>query len=412
MTTPATTFTVTNTSDSLAGSSDKRYCPPIQALVPTLSTLPFPERALRRSLLLSAAAISALTIDGTTQSPGSASPPIELTGNDAEVGGLSVSGGNSILRGLVINGFNSAGIVLSGSGHIIEGDYIGTSAAGGAGLGNDDSGVVINSNTSAHLIGGTTAAARNVISGNLGHGVLVLGASMNNLIQGNFIGVDAAGTIGLGNFSDGVEMLSGINNVINCFVGGTTPGAGNVISANAGVGVQFITVGTSNLVQGNLIGTNVTGSIDLGNGSSGVAMNEANECTVGGTVAGAGNVISGNGADGVRINAATATGNLVQGNRIGTRTDGVTPLPNGSQGVRVLNSASNNTIGGASGEGNVIAGNLAGGVLIESGTGNAIRSNSIFSNGGLGIDLAPAASLRTTRAMVTRVQTICRTFQS
>jgi len=186
-------------------------------------------------------------------------------------------------------------------------------------------------------------------------------------------------------------MLSGsTHNVINCTVGGTTAGAGNVISANTGVGVQFITVGTSNLVQGNLIGTDASGSNDLGNGSSGVTINEANDCTVGGTVAGAGNVISGNGSNGVRINAATATGNRVQGNKIGTRADGTTPLPNSTDGIMILNSASNNTIGGAAGEGNIIAFNLGAGVMVESGTGNAIQSNAIFSNGGLGIDLAPA----------------------
>ena len=136
-----------------------------------------------------------------------------------------------------------------------------------------------------------------------------------------------------------------------------------------------------------MIGTDAGGSNDLGNGSAGVALNEANDCTVGGTVAGAGNVISGNGAEGVRINAPTSTGNRVQGNKIGTLANGSTPLPNGSNGVYVLTSASNNTIGGAPGEGNIIASNLAAGVFVESGAGNAIRSNSIFSNSGLGIDL-------------------------
>src|SRR6185295_6011084 len=84
------------------------------------------------------------------------------------------------------------------------------------------------------------------------------------------------------------------------------------------------------------------------------------------------------------------TGNLVQGNKIGTRADGVTLVPNGGDGVAVINSASNNLIGGVAAEANIIAGNLGSGVLIDSGTSNAIRSNSIFSNAGLGIDLSPA----------------------
>jgi len=316
-----------------------------------------------------------------------------LAGSGAGLGvkALWVNGGNSTVRGLVINRFDSIGIELDGSGSIVEGNFIGTNTTGTAGQGNGDTGVLINSG-SGHLIGGTVAAARNVISANLGHGVQVLfGPAMNNQVQGNRIGTDATGTIGLGNQSDGVAMLSSPGSVIiNCTIGGTTPGAGNVISANMGVGVQFITVGTSNLVQGNLIGTDASGSNDLGNGSSGVAMTEANDCTVGGTVAGAGNVISGNGSNGVRINSLTATGNRVQGNKIGTRADGATPLPNSAEGVRVQFSASNNTIGGVAGEGNIIAFNLAAGVAVESGAGNAIQSNSIFSNFGLGIDLGPA----------------------
>ena len=81
-------------------------------------------------------------------------------------------------------------------------------------------------------------------------------------------------------------------------------------------------------------------------------------------MAGAGNVISGNGSNGVRINSATSMGNRVQGNRIGTKADGATQLQNSSDGVRILNSASNNTIGGAAGEGNVIAFNQRAGVMV------------------------------------------------
>jgi uncharacterized repeat protein (TIGR01451 family) len=394
LTTPVLTFSVTTTNDSGAGSLrqamlDANSNPGADAIsfnisgsgtqtITPLSTLP--------------TITGAVTIDGTTQNAGSATPPIELAGASAGAGvkGLTLAGGNSTVRGLVINGFDSNGIELSGSSDIIDGNFIGINSTGTGGQGNGATGVLINSG-SGHLVGGTVIAARNVISANLGHGVQVLlGPAMNHQVQGNLIGTDATGTIGLGNQGDGVDMLSGMQNITNCTVGGTTAGAGNVISANTGVGVQFITVGTSNLVQGNLIGTDASGSNGLGNGSSGVTINEANNCTVGGTVAGAGNVISGNGSNGVRINAVTATGNRVQGNRIGTRADGATQLQNSSDGVLILNSASNNTIGGAAGEGNVIAFNQGAGVMVASGNGNDIQSNSIFSNAGLGIDLAPA----------------------
>jgi uncharacterized repeat protein (TIGR01451 family) len=394
MTTPASTFSVTNTNDSGLGSLrqailDANSNPGADAISFNISGSGTQTITPLSQLPLITAAV---TIDGRTQNPGSATPPIEVAGASAGAGinGLTLTGGNSTVRGLVINRFDSNGIELSGSGDIIDGNFIGTSATGIGGQGNGATGVLINSG-SGHVVGGTVTAARNVISGNVGHGVQVLlGPAMNHQVQGNFIGTDATGTFGLGNQSDGVEMLSGTGNVTNCTVGGTTAGAGNVISANTGVGVQFITVGTSNLVQGNLIGTDASGSIDLGNGSSGVAINEANNCTVGGTVAGAGNVISGNGSNGVRINSATSSGNRVQGNKIGTRADGTTSLPNSTDGILILNSASNNTVGGAAGEGNIIAFNLGAGVMVESGTGNAIQSNAIFSNGGLGIDLAPA----------------------
>ena len=390
MTAPAATFTVTNTNDSLAGSLRQAIINANGSPGPDLINFNItPAGNQTISPLSQLPSITGpVTIDGTTQNPGSATPPIELAGNNAgiEVRALSITG-NCTVRGLVINRFNSLGIELSGSGSIVEGNFIGTNATGTSAQGNADTGVVINGGT-GHLIGGTVAAARNVVSGNIGHGVLIfLGVASDHLIRGNFIGTNAAGTLGLGNQSDGVQMLSGSNDVMNCTVGGTTPGAGNVISANTGVGVQFITVGTVNLIQGNLIGTDASGSNDLGNGSAGVAITEANDCTIGGTVAGAGNVISGNGAEGVRLNSPTATGNRVQGNKIGTRADGTTPLPNSLQGVRVLNSSSNNTIGGTAGQGNIIAFNLANGVAVETGTGNLIQSNSIFSNGSLGIDL-------------------------
>lgn len=392
--TVAATFSVTNTNDSGAGSLRQAIISANSSAGADLISFNIPGAGTQTITPLSPLPVitGAVTIDGTTQSPGSSTPPVELVGTGAGTGikALSISGGNSTVRGLAINRFNGTAIELTGGGgDIVEGNYIGTNAAGNAGQGNSEVGVLITSG-SGHLIGGTTAAARNILSSNLGQGVLVLGPTMNNQVQGNYIGTDATGAVDLGNESDGVAMLSGSGGIINCVVGGTAAGAGNVISGNDGAGVQFIGVGTNNLVQGNLIGTNASGTNALGNNSGGVAITESANSVIGGTVAGAGNVISGNNLEGVRINAATSTGNQVRGNKIGTRADGITPLPNVSSGVLILLSASNNTIGGAANEGNVIAFNLLAGVKVETGTGNAIQSNSIFSNGGLGIDLGNA----------------------
>jgi uncharacterized repeat protein (TIGR01451 family) len=385
------TFTVTNTNDSGAGSFRQAILSANSSAGADLINFSIPGAGTHSITLLTPLPVvtGAVTIDGTTQSPGSSSPPVELvgTGTGAGIKALTIAGGNSTVRGLAINRFNGTAIELTGGGgDIVEGNYIGTNAAGNAAQGNNEVGVLITSG-SGHLIGGTTAAARNILSANAGQGVLVLGPAMSNMVQGNYIGTDATGAIHLGNVSDGITMLSGGSNITNCVIGGTTAGAANVISGNGGAGVQFIGVGTNNLVQGNLIGTNASGTNSIGNDSGGVAITESANSTIGGTVAGAANVISGNGLEGVRINSAISTGNLVRGNKIGTGVNGVTPLPNSSHGVLILNSAGNNSIGGAAGEGNIIAFNLGAGVAVETGTGNSIQSNSISSNAGLGIDL-------------------------
>ncbi|HYP02428.1 MAG TPA: carboxypeptidase regulatory-like domain-containing protein, partial [Pyrinomonadaceae bacterium] len=141
-----------------------------------------------------------------------------------------------------------------------------------------------------------------------------------------------------------------------------------------------------NTIQGNLIGTNAAGTAALSNGSLGIGLlGDAN--TVGGTNPQARNVISGNGDDGIAINGQN---NVVQGNFIGTDLNGSSALANNSDGV-FINSQNNNTVGGdAAGAGNRIAFNTGAGVRVNffaEGFNNRIVGNSIFSNGGLGIDL-------------------------
>jgi Calx-beta domain len=291
---------------------------------------------------------------------------------DNQVGGLTAADGN------VISSNQGAGVYVTGAdamGNTIENDIIGLTATGTAVLGNNGAGV-------ATYSPGTLIGPGNVISANL-LGILISGASATGVIvRDNLVGTDSTGSADLGNAQYGIEIDSASGNTI----GGDTAAA-QVISGNL-VGIE-INGGTStqNLIQGNLIGTDKSGTADLGNSNEGILIEGAHGNTVGGTTSAARNVISAN-QWGIRVDGSTAALNLIEGNYVGTDINGTAELGNEINGIIVSNNASNNTIGGtAAGQGNTIAYNVAAGVSIESGTGDSILSNSIFSNGHLGIDL-------------------------
>ena len=219
-----------------------------------------------------------------------------------------------------------------------------------------------------------------------------IAGSSNNVISGNYLGTDLAGTApGPGN-QVGVLIGGSATPQNGNRVGGTAPGDANVISANTADGVQII--GSSgqainNLVLGNHIGTNASGNADLGNTNTGVAIfGGADNNTIGGSAAGEGNVISGNNLFGVAMSQAGTTGNRVEGNRIGTNAAGTAAIPN-AQGAVILSSASGNTIGGAAGAGNLISGNALNGVYIDGAgsNGNTVSSNRIGTDVGGTADL-------------------------
>jgi CSLREA domain-containing protein/uncharacterized repeat protein (TIGR01451 family) len=331
--------------------------------------------------------LGTVTINATTQAGFAGAPLIELNGANAglSANGLTLNASNCTIRGLIINRFALQGISINSSGNTIAGNYIGTNAAGtagGDGIGNGENGILITSNS--NIVGGTTAADRNVISGNLGNGVLLLNVSAtSNQLLGNYIGTNAAGSSTVANFSDGVNLNSAAGNTI----GGITSGAGNVISGNAN-GIHIIDgLSANNLIQGNFIGTNFNGTTDLGNQFGGIDIFEGANNTIGGNSAAARNIISGN-SEGIRLNNS-ASGNVIQGNFIGTKGDGTSNLHNDFNGITISFSAGSNTIGGSNaGEGNRIAFNGSNGVAIDSSsTGNAIQGNSIHSNQRLGINL-------------------------
>jgi titin len=286
-------------------------------------------------------------------------------------------GGSEPAAGNLISGNTVDGLELGTSNNMVEGNRIGTDLTGTHSLPNGGSGVLVQ--VYDNIIGGTDPGAGNLISGNKGDGIQLNNSAFNIVIQGNLIGTDITGTLALGN-ATGVHIAYGPNNLI----GGTTAAARNVISGNLGAGVFIETSG--NLAQGNFIGTDISGTIAVPNQNGMIVTASAN--TIGGTSPGAGNVIAGNGSNGLLIAGPTTTANLVQGNFIGTDPSMTFELGNGGNGV-VMEGGFNNTIGGTtSAAGNTIAFNGQNGVLIDTGTGNAIRRNVIIGHdSGLGIEL-------------------------
>lgn len=386
LTAPASTFVVTSTADSGPGSLRQAILDANAHL--SADSIIFNITGSGPYTIMPSTALPTIsdlvTIDGFTQPGFNGSPIIELDGSraGANADGLRITAGNSVVSGLVINRFSSDGVESSvNGGNIVEGSYIGTDVTGTIDLGNAFRGLNIAS--SNNMMGGTTSAARNVISGNDNTGIFMSAGTTGNLVQGNFIGTNAAGTGAIGN-GTGVATEGQSGNFSSHTIGGTAPGARNIISGNTGPGISLGGTLSGNLVQGNFIGTDVTGTVAVANVSDGVLINfgSANN-TIGGTTPAARNVISGNGGNGVRSDYHP---NTVQGNFIGTQGNGVSPLGNGLNGV-LINFFNDNAIGGsASGAGNTIAFNSGAGVLVL-GPSNPVSSNAVFGNAASGIDL-------------------------
>lgn len=457
-----------------------------------------------------------VTIDGTTQPGYAGTPLVELDGGAVppSTSGLVVRAGPSVVRGLDIHGFPGSGVVIDGGGHnVVEGNFIGLDHTGTAAVANQDGGVVIR-NSHLNTIGGTAAAARNVISGNAQAGVAIRGPSTfeqeydsqgaavaicdlctvtmpivitdekliddvnvqvnlthtfdsdlvltlvapdstrvvlarqrggggdnytgtlfddgaatpissgvapfggsyrpeeplsilngralngtwtlevqdtasgdvgallswnmttegetiyGNLVEGNLIGTDRTGTIGIGNTKGVVIDQSPLN-----VVGGTAPGARNVISGgteqSAGHGVEITgnpaLNALHNQVLGNYIGTDITGTRRLPNLVSGIDILYADGCQIGGTAAGAGNLISANGQYGVHTQVSSF--DRIQGNTVGPDVTGSVAMS--LQTGIFLDSATTNC---------VVGGSVAAARNQVSGNGGGIQTNGIAPN--------------------------------
>jgi len=369
------TFTVDNTlDDGSAGSLRWAINQVNAARGNSVETIDFNFAGTGPFTIAPQSALPAIThpvlIDGYSQ-PGS-SPNTQAGGDNAHIliqlsganagfsSGLQIVASKSTVRGLAINQFEQEGIRLfSGTKDTIAGNFLGTDVTGTVALPNGDSGVLVDG-SNQNTIGGTTPEARNLVAGNTNQNIYLINGSSNNLVEGNWVGLTAAGTATLFTDGNGISLFSASNNTI----GGTAPGAGNVIGGQTFDGL-VIDAANGNLIQGNKIGTDPTGTIPLANGT-GVLIGFSNAAnnTLGGMAARASNLISGNFFDGVLLNPALGPGNMILGNRIGTDITGTNALANQGNGVEI--DASNVTVGGtADRAANVISGNGLDGILID-----------------------------------------------
>ncbi|CAN5614826.1 hypothetical protein BH11PLA2_BH11PLA2_51530 [soil metagenome] len=432
-TVPAT-FTVVNLNDSGTGSLR-------QALVGANSTpgADVVDFSITGSIALTSTSLPIITesvqIDGTT-APGFAGTPL-VQFNFNNFGGLVFGQGsaNSKLLSLGVINAAGAGVTLSSTDMLITGNTIGLLLDGVTVAGNSGDGIALTSTALRNTIGGTTAANRNLISGNAGHGISIDGG-VNNLIIANFIGTDITGNLDRGNGGNGILLTHG---AIANTIGGTTSAAvqftgkapdGNLISGNAANGI-LITIGSaSNTVAANFIGTNLAGTADLGNSLDGVAITDgSNGNSLLGTFVNLQpfifyNIMSGNDGNGLRIR--DSNNSTIQANFFGLGSDNNTPVANTLNGVVIEGSSANTTMGGIIPLGNVVAANgkngvvlqdtasgyisfntfagvaaftqvttlgntLAGFLITSTGGNNILRTNVISENGTSGIELTGSA---------------------
>ncbi len=323
--------------------------------------------------------------------------PNFLTGIGVDFTGTS---SNNLVQGNLI-GTDASGRTAVDN---VYGIYFGT--LGGPANGDSINGITIGGTITGMAAGsGTSTLGNGMISGlgNLisGNGIGIAGTVANSTISGNLIGTEISGNAAIGN---GYGIFLAANTTT---IGGTTPDARNVIVASGKIGsggTGLDLTGVSDTVEGNFVGLGADGNTPLPN-AVGMSLH-LNGSTIGGTAPGAGNVVAGNTGNGIVLDLNA--GNTIQGNAIGSPAGGplgnggngisinLAP-PTGSTPAPTLPLALDDTIGGLiSGAANVIDGNAGAGIAVANTlgayTGLSIRGNSIAGNGKLGIDLQGTGS--------------------
>ena len=333
-----------------------------------------------------------------------------VSSSSNRIGGLAGADRN------VISG-NGVGVSVFGGGasdNRIQGNFVGTDAVGNAAVPNDV-GVRLSTQvggqpSDATVVGGPSAAAANLISGNTLDGLRIVGSS-NNIVQGNFIGSDITATQDLGNGHDGISIQNVPepgNIAHDNLVGGSTPAMRNIISGNGRYGIRLFndpgtTLGVDETtIQSNLIGTDASGMGPIGNDDDGVNIDGiVTNTTIGGS-AGARNIVSGNLGDGIVISGAGATGTLIASNSIGADANAQPVLGNFGRGVAIEAGANQTVVGygpadvpstACAAACNHILANDIGVAVTGDGTRNTIRGNHIEANAKLGIDLVGPGDL-------------------
>ena len=342
-----------------------------------------------------------MLIDGYSQ-PGATANSLAV-GNDAqlkiEINGAGMPGGSHLfviqgggggttIKGLVATHVSGQSVNINSDNNTVAGNWFGVDPTGTTFQGGTD--IVVLVFGSSNTIGGTVPAARNVIAG--GSSMVYMGSTGSNAVQGNYIGTNATGTAALSAVGavNGIELATSVGNTI----GGSTPSAGNVIAA-PNIAIKLNSGANGTTIQGNSIGTNAAGTAALGAFVGVQLANGVSNITIGGSLPGEGNLISGSGT-GIDVRSGTIQ-TTIRGNRIGTDVAGTAGIPNqcGIAVAPALAAAGIHIGGSGTGDGNIVAFNATQGVAIVDGTGTLVQRNSIFSNGGLGIAFAGCGAVAT-----------------
>jgi hypothetical protein len=314
----AATLTVTNTNDAGLGSLRQAILDANAAPGSTITFAIGSGIAVIRPLSELPALFTG-TIDGTTQPGFSGTPLVVIDGSLLPALSRGLLAHNSIIKALVVNNCSSGGLELSEN-SILLGSFIGTDATGTSARPNG-AGVLVSGPPGITVIGGAGADERNVISGNAAYGIVVYGTAA--LIIGNRIGTDLTGLNSVPN-QNGIELENGFSGSVT--IGGTTPGAGNLISGNSQYGIGLFYMNDV-LIQGNVIGPDVSGRTGLGAQRAGIDAYQSSRVTIGGSPAAA-NVIAFHTSTGVAIETGS-TRILVSQNSIWANAFGIDLFPSG-----------------------------------------------------------------------------------